>query len=337
MAAGECHLFLGPEIGEKQDAVCETVSLFLKKIYGGAPPEKPNIEETSFYAGETEASQITAHLSTDSLFSDAKIVHVKNAAAFKKQEVEILVSYIKAPCDGTLLFITSDEIKAEKELEKACAGGKRVFYELKEHQKAQWLRNYWRREGFNLTEDALSVILEMVENNTEALKTESAKLILFFKSQKNILDGLNAIDAGLVEKHFAHIRSESAFTLFSAIAEGDLSKSLEIARSLFAAQESPAAVFGGLSWSFTRYRDYCALAKKSFPLSYDQLKRAGIVNIKTQKDLEAAYRTYGPAPCGFFLSLTCEFDLLLRKDGAALKETLMDLYLCRIMRAKINR
>ena len=55
MANGESFLFLGPELGEKQDAI-ERLRGELTKKYG-VPPE-----ETSFYAGDTPAANITSFL-----------------------------------------------------------------------------------------------------------------------------------------------------------------------------------------------------------------------------------------------------------------------------------
>ena len=340
MTAGESYLFLGPEIGEKNDAIAKIKINFLSAVYGGAVPQKPAVEESSFYAGETPASEIAAFLFTGSLFSDARIIYIKNVNIFKKADADNLGAYIKNPAENTLVFMTTDETKAEKALEQAFSGkNKQVFWELFENRKAGWVRNFWLREGFNITDDGIDILLEMIENNTDALRRECSRLMFFLKTAAEPANEPQAggrapirVDAAAVEKYLSHNKTESAFSLFSTIAAGDLAKSLEILRTLIAAQESPITIFAGLLWSYRHFRDYCALCERGLASNDFELKKIGISNPKAKKDYPAAYRTYGPSAADKFLAITAEFDLLLRTEGNQLKEILMDLYIYKIIR-----
>jgi DNA polymerase-3 subunit delta len=127
---------------------------------------------------------------------------------------------------------------------------------------------------------------------------------------------------------------DSAFTLFSAIAAGDLQKSLEILHALLAAQESPVSIFAGLGWNYHKFRDYCGLYEKGLAGNDFELKKIGITTPKAKKDYPLAFKNYGHA-ASRFISITSEFDMLLRAEGSALKETLMDVYLHRIMRERL--
>ena len=344
MTAGECYLFLGPEIGEKNDTIAEIKMRFLSAVYGGTLPQNPAVEESSFYAGETSASDIAAFLFTGSLFSDARIIYIKNVNIFKKADADNLGAYIKNPAENTLVFMTADETKADKALEQAFnSKNKRVFWELFDSQKSKWMRNFWMREGFSITDDGIGILLEMIENNTDALRRECSRLMFFLKTAVERTNephtGAQAggrmpirVDAGTIEKYLSHNKSESAFSLFSTIAAGDLAKSLEILHTLIAAQESSVTIFAGLLWSYRHFRDYCGLCERGLASNDFELKKIGISSLKAKKDYPAAYKIYGPAAADKFISITAEFDLLLRTEGNPLKEILMDLYLYKVIK-----
>ena len=128
MAKGLCYLFTGPEIGERQDAI-QRIRQELTKKYGASP------EEQSFYASETAVSDIVSVLRNGSLFSDVRLILVKNAESIKKKEdVELLGAYIAQPQEDTTLILISDEIGIDKKLEAAIPKEqKKIFWELFEN------------------------------------------------------------------------------------------------------------------------------------------------------------------------------------------------------------
>ncbi|MDR0526088.1 MAG: DNA polymerase III subunit delta [Spirochaetaceae bacterium] len=312
MAKGSCFLFLGPEIGEKQDAVSEIRA----KLGKTAPPE-----EMSFYPGETPVSVIVSVLQNGSLFADHRLIFIKNAEIIKKkEEIELLGDYLAHPQDDTVLILLAEGTNIAKGLETPIPGGnKRVFWELFENRKIEWVSGFFKRAGFRIGEDGVETILELVENNTEALRRECQRLLLFLDKDK-------PITSEDLEKLLSHTREESAFTLFSRIAEGDLSKSLGTLRSLLRAKETPPAILAGLAWCFRKLRDYAGLAEagKTGDLDY---RKIGLASPKARKDYERASRRYNPEIC---LSLTAEYDILVRSGGGALESILMDQYLYKI-------
>ncbi|MDR3248953.1 MAG: DNA polymerase III subunit delta, partial [Treponema sp.] len=243
--AGCCFLFLGPELGEKDDAVAE-----IRRALGDGA------EESSFYAGETPASSISDVLRNASLFADTRLFFIKNAGLIKeKGELELISSYIKSPQSGTVVILLSDETKVAKALEDSVpARNKRIFWELFENRKTDWVRDFFRRAGCRISEDGIAAVLELVENNTEALKRECGRLVQFLGKDK-------VVDGPEVEEWLSHTREESSFTLFSRIATGDLSKSLESLHALLGAKEAFQSIMGGLCWCFRRLRDYQALVE----------------------------------------------------------------------------
>jgi DNA polymerase-3 subunit delta len=316
MAKGRCFLFLGPELGEKLDAV-EELRREMKAASGAAP------EESSFYAGETPMTDIVSVLRNGSLFAESRLIFIKNAEAVKKEDAELLASYMKNPQTDTTLILLSEASSLAKALETAAGGNKRVFWELFENQKTRWVASFFQREGCRITEDGIAAILELVENNTEALRRECSRLILFLGKER-------PAGAAEVEAWLSHTREESAFTLFSRIAEGDLTKSLETLHTLLAAKTAPQAILAGLAWCFRRLRDYRSLVDSGVTDRFE-FKKMGFSSPQAQRDYSLASRLYPrPDSC---LALTAEFDILTRSAGSALDPLLMDLYLYKLITA----
>ncbi len=72
-------IYLGPELGRKQDAVDS-----VKKKFPGA-------EEHVFYAGETAANVIADTIQNQSLFAESRVIIIKNAEALKKKTTLIFL------------------------------------------------------------------------------------------------------------------------------------------------------------------------------------------------------------------------------------------------------
>jgi len=328
-ASKNVYLFPGPELGKKQDAINEIKAKF------------PGAEEFIFYYGESPAGEIADTLLNISLFADSRVVIIKNAENIKKKdEIELLSSCVKDMEDSVVLIMLSDEIKLPAGLEDAffSAGvpktNCKIFYEMFEREKNEWLVSFFRREGFNIDKECVNMILELVENNTDALKRECSRLIQFMladktKNEKNI----TAEDA---EKWLSHNREESAFTLFSRIASGDLSKALESISVMLSAKESAQGILSGLAWCFRKLCDYLLLIETGSAGNSFELKKIGLSSPKAKDDYIAASRRYDIDSAEACLALTAECDMLLRSPVAALENILMDRYILTLVNAGKN-
>jgi DNA polymerase-3 subunit delta len=313
------YIFLGPELGRKQDAI--------DAVRKSLAPGRGVIDETVFYAGETPVPQMAALVQNGSLFAETRLFLIKNAELVKKKdEVELLAACMKQP-EGTALILVSESNGIAKGLEDAVPKeNRKVFYELFENEKTEWVESFFRRGGFSIDAEGVEVILELVENNTDALRRECSRLMLFLEPEKE-----KTIGAALVEEWLSHSREESAFTLFSGIAAGDFSRGLESLHTLLGAKESPQGILAGLAWCFRKLRDYLALAERG-GLNNFELKKIGLAAPRARDDYAAAARRYGMAGADACLALTAEYDILLRSSGSALESILMDRYLCTIFR-----
>lgn len=319
MQKGNRYLFTGPEIGEKYDEVGR-IRTILQKRYGGS------FEETSFYALETTAGEITSDILSGSLFSTGRLFLIKNCEAVKKKdEVKLLVSCLESLDEHTTVILLSDENGVDKTLEKCEGLEKRIFWEMFENRKKEWLSGFFRREGYTINGAAIETILELVENNTDALRSSCRTLFLFCDKDRPI----NETD---VERLLSHTRAESTFTLFSAIAAGSLERSIEILHSLLDAKESAVSIFAGLLWCWHKLRDYAALLARGGVNDFE-LKKIGVTSPKAKQDYGSAARRYDVYAAGKCAALTIETDINIRSLGAALERVMLERYLVAVHRA----
>jgi DNA polymerase III subunit delta len=310
-------IYLGPELGKKQDAVDA-----VKKKFPGA-------EEHVFYAGETAISVIADTIQNQSLFAQSRIIIIKNAEALKKKDdIELLVSCIKNLENNTALILLSDENRLAAGLDDAVPKtNKQIFYELFEREKTAWLRDFFKREGYNIDNDCIDTILEMVENNTAAMKRECSRLIAFLQGS---LPKNKQVLPEDIEKWLSHNREESPFTLFSRIAAGDISKALESLAVMTGAKESAQGILAGLAWQFRKLASYLTLAARGGTNNYVELKKLGLSAPKVKEDFAAAARRYNSDAVEACLALTAKYDTLLRSTASALENILMDRYILAI-------
>jgi DNA polymerase-3 subunit delta len=308
-------LFLGPEAGEKDAALAD----IRKKLASSS-----QLEETVYYAGESAMPNIVSAMRNGSLFADKRLFIIKCAEGIKKkEELDLLASYIANPADDTFLVLLSDETAVSRTIEKAILpADKRIFWELSDSRKFDWVGSFFRQKGFRINAEGIETILELVENNTAALRQECSRLTLFLDKAKEI----SGEDA---EKWLSHTREESAFILFSRIAAGDFSRSLESARMLIAAKETPPAIFAALASCFRKLLSYLAL-KETGVTDETEYRKIGVSAPGAKRDYAAAAGRYNSSAAESCLALTAEYDMLLRSSSSFPEQILLDRYLYKI-------
>ena len=308
-------LFLGPEIGEKQNAIDD----IKKKISNNKV-----FEETVYYAGDTTVSSMVTNILNGSLFAETRLFFIKCAEAInKKDDITLLASCLTNPPKDTFIILISDETGIAKGLENVFSQStKRIFWELLDARKSEWVKDFFSRSGYKITADGIQTILELVENNTAALRQECGRLLLFLDKNKEI----TGEDA---ELWLSHTRQESPFTLFSRIAAGDLKRSIESSRTLIDAKEAPQAIFAALASCFRKLINYLSLKEAGVSDEFEY-RKIGVSSPGAKRDYAAAARLYDSCGAESCLALTAEYDLLLRSASSFPEQILMDQYLYKI-------
>lgn len=321
-------LLTGPETGER-NAMADSILAAVIKSRGDCDVHR-------LYAQDVPLNEVLSLLQNGSLFSSARLVLLRNAELIKKKdEIEALGSWISSvSCSAgfpeATLILLSDEISVDRKLDALVPkDSKKVFWEMFENRKEQWIRDFFRKAGLNVEADAVAAILELVENNTEELRKACTLFTLFFP-------GGHTISSADVESILEHNREENAFTLFDALAQGNLEGALSINRKISLSRESsPVQVIAGLSWCFRRLGDWHGLSATG-ALDEFSLKKAGFSSRKAQTQYRSASGRWTAADTVRILGLLADTDLRIRSGGTALADLELEtaLYLISMARGR---
>lgn len=240
------YLYTGPEFGERSDAV-ELVKTAHKKKFG-------EIDEHSFYLLETPFNEVMTILQSGTLFSDGVFVVCKNAELIKsKDDVKMVSDWLENADPSAVLVLISDEVTVDAKLEKLIPpANRKKFWEMFDDKKLPWLTSFFSKNGYRIQTSAAELILDMVQNNTQALKNECSRFFLCFPKEHEITEAD-------VESILIHDREETAFTLFNQIAESKESPEVRFEKGLMILQKirlskdnSSVMIIAGLSSCFRK-------------------------------------------------------------------------------------
>lgn len=318
MSQPPVYLFTGPEAGERKEAILH-LRIAARKKFGP-------LDEYSFYASETKFSEIMTLLLNESLFATGRFIVVYGADLLKKKEdLEMLSSWISSSVGGaSILVLISDEVSCDKKLETLIPkSNKQIFWEMFENRKEQWLVGYFKKNGYSITPDAIELVLDMVENNTEALKTECSRFFHCFQQGYQIT-------SEDVEQILAHNREESPFTLFEAFCETQrsplqrLETSLSILQKLRLSKESSGIqLIAGLTYCFRRLQAWHHLFKENPSPSEMDYKTRGFTSKKIRSQYQSAGKIWTSFQGNQILALLARSDMEIRTGGAALEDAIL--------------
>lgn len=311
------YLFTGPEIGERSDAVEELRKRFEKKF--------GTLDVHKLYTSESSISDVVSLLMNGTLFAAFRFIVLSNAETIKKKEdIELVSEWISSNDGNSALILISNEISVDKKLESLVPKeNKKIFWELFQDRKEQWLRSFFQRENFKITDDAITSILELCENDTLSLNRECSRFFVCFEKD-------HIISAEDVENILSHNREENVFTLFDAMtmqssATERFEKSLEILQKIRLSNESNGVqLIAGLTYSFRKLLIWYSLVDNNVPSQFD-LKIKGFASKKAQEQCRRACALWNKHDVMRILALLAEIDISMRSGGAALEEIFLQL------------
>lgn len=315
------YLFSGPEIGQKADQIEALKAEFSKSA---------QVETSKYYIQDKTVEELISELLNGSLFGDKRFIIYSGVDALtKKADLEPLLNYCKKPSEDVLLILVTDETQVDASLKSALdKDAQKVFWELDESKKEQWIVSFFRKNEISIDPGAVEALLSLVENNTEALKTEATRLAEYFKKVGNIREED-------VDKYVSHNKQEDAFTLFEKMVSGTLEEALEtLQKILYSKDQDPIGVLAGLSWSFKRLGSYHSL--KQYFGDDSALLKLGI----RAKSIQAQYRNggkrYNMQTVEQIIAKLVETDISLRSGGSFTGTEILKLTIYSIMKKDGN-
>ena len=314
--AAPLYLYTGPEFGEREDAIIE-IKKSLKKKYG-------SVDEHLFYLVETPFNQVMTILQSGTLFSDAICIVCKNAELLKKKDdLQMISDWLESAEETAVLILVSDEISVDAKLTKIVpASNKKQFWEMFEDKKLPWIYNFIKKNGYEIEQDAAECILQMIENNTLALKQECSRFFMCFSKGHRI-----TIED--VESVLSHNREENAFTLFNHMADSTqaqqkrLENSLNILQSIRLSKDSSSVkIIAGLSSCFRKLATWISINDDGY-VDEQILRQNGFSSKLQQKQYRSAAKLWTIGQTTAILAILAATDMEIRSNGSLMEDVLL--------------
>lgn len=323
------YLYTGPEIGERDEQV-ESIKAAQRKLFG-------DCDEYLLYASDTGIEEVIVKLQTESLFVPATTIILREAELIKKKdEIALVEAWLKTeaakPEDlrgSSVLILVSDEISVDSKLSKIIPKeNQKIFWEISGERLSFWLSDYMRKNGYSIDQDALELILELTDGNTQALKNECSRFFLCFQKGHHIT-------SEDVEQLIAHNREESAFTLFNALCDTSVpltarfQNSLLILEKLLLSKSSNSVVLmAGLASCFRKLQLWHSI---HIGQQEPNLKANGFTSKKAVAQYTRASRIWSFGQTAAILALIAQTDMDIRSGGTALQKTQLSLLIYEIV------
>ncbi len=326
------HLLLGPETGNKEQLL-KQIRDALKKETGS------DLEMHRFYPFETEKGEIFVALNNNSLFAEHRLVILSQAESLNAPMVDSLVEYIAKPSTTATLIIISGELYISSKLMKAVPKeNTKTFYELFDNQKFRWVQDFFQKYGLTITPDAIDLLLSMVENNTQELRTISSQLTLFWKTGEQA----GPITEDDIQTYIHHSRQEDAFTLFPYIIKGDLKASIASLHAILGSGDSSSGILlvSGLLWQFRRLLSIQGQIQGGAS-EYEAFSGAKVLGkgtaIRSPRDKTVYHQgreTYSKEECRSIITVLAEADIATKEAGSDMLPIVLERMLYRIISCK---
>jgi DNA polymerase-3 subunit delta len=269
------HLLLGPELGQKNQ--------YIAQLYQSWQKSKGEVLKSKFYPYDTQMAHIIEILRTPDLFGTARMMILANIEDFKAADFALLYPCLTNLDSTIMVVLTSDETqtsKIDKKLDQhILASNKKIFWEMFEDRKHEWIADFFRRDRLSITADAIDRLLELVENNTQDLRIACEALSGFFKER-------GKIDALDVETFVIHSKEENVFSLFEHFVQGNKDATYEIlARMAYSQDGIGSQTFAGLLWQLRKL-----VAVKEAQVAGDDMDTALRQNMILGKLQQTLYR-----------------------------------------------
>lgn len=319
------YLYTGPEFGQRNDAI-DAVKKSLEQKFG-------DIDNHLFYLIETPFSQVMTILQSGTLFSNGVCVVCKNAELLKKKDdIEMLSQWLESPSESSVLILVSDEVSVDNKLDKLVPPeNKKKFWEMYESDKLPWISTFFNKNGYSITQDAASLILSMVENNTLALKNECSRFFVLFPKEHEITDED-------VESVLIHTREENAFTLFNQIAKFSDSpqkrfeSGVEILQKIRLSKENNSVmIISGLASCFRKLVLWHSLCSGGYEPDDFTFKTKGFTSSTMRKQYRSAAKIWTTGQATAILAILGSTDMEIRTGGSLLEDVLLQKMLYEII------
>ena len=200
------------------------IDVLTKAIQDNALEESErDFNQSILYGKDAEVLSLISELKSYPMMAERRLVILKEAQYFKA--IEQLESYLENPANSTIFVIcykykTFDARK--KTLKNALKNGV-VFKseKVKEYQLAEWIQQYIKTIGYELTSKACMLLIESLGNDLGRIVKELEKLAV-------LIEKGTIINENHIEENIGISKDYNVFELTNAVANKDNLKALKI-------------------------------------------------------------------------------------------------------------
>jgi DNA polymerase-3 subunit delta len=178
---------------------------------------------TVFYGKDADWTAVVNACRRYPMFAERQVVLLKEGQQMK--DIEKLEGYVTKPLSSTVFIVAFKDKKIDgrtnfsKVLKKN--GELLQTKKLYENQLPDWTRSMVASKGFDITPQALQLLIDNIGNDLSRLENEVDKVVINLGSVKTI-------DENDIEKYVGISKEFNAFELQAAIAKKDLAKAIRI-------------------------------------------------------------------------------------------------------------
>jgi DNA polymerase-3 subunit delta len=204
-------------------------------------PQLRELNYTSYDAGQTSPPEVINASNTLPCMVQRRIVLVKNAHQFSKNDLKSFIPYLRSPSPMTSLIFIAEEMTAEflKEIKDDA------FHLERPPQKEviPWIRMITRELGKEITTEAAGYLQDAVGRDLQGIYHELSKASLYIGERARI-------ELADVERVVSEVRVTTIFELTKAIGERNLKRALRALERIWESGEPPLKILGMISRQF---------------------------------------------------------------------------------------
>lgn len=230
-----------------EPVLIDRVEESFKKEILGAVPEAGEFNFSILQGGSASASQVISEAQQISLLAQKRLIFVKEADEFSKEDQEQLAEYCAAPVPSAVLVFIAPSLDKRTRFYKALAQHGKVVdcSSPPPEDLREWAGQRCRKEGKEISPEAVELLVAGAGNSLTHLAQELEKLLLFCRD-------FQKIGEKEVEQISSKNRMKTVFNLWDAVAGRKRDEAYSILRELQQDGIAVPELVGLLRWQLSR-------------------------------------------------------------------------------------
>lgn len=209
-------------------------------------PDDDTMNFSSYEGKGIDVRQVIDQAETMPFFADRRLILIENSGFFKSASAD-LADYIPQMPQETVMVFVESEVDKRGKLYKAVKTAGRIVEMKRQDVKTltTWILGIIKKEGKNITPDAMELFLEKAGDDMENIEHELEKLLMFTYEKR----GIERTD---VEEICTVTTENRVFEMIQAITEKKQKKALDLYYDLLSLKEPAMRILVLISRQFNQ-------------------------------------------------------------------------------------